>query len=440
MDAVDRRSSRRGLVVRRGDEYVTQVYLPLPLHGDMQTRHQIPTTPSGSVVRAYWMLAGDGAADVELPRGVRAVLEIRAADITAAEDQSLDLARHLTRTIGFFAGAPWAEPRIERIARCDHGYLVEQWDYWYDDERHPSTVPVEPFQIEMIIRRLEALDSDLSARVRFAIRWHSRAAQASDPVDKYLAVWLGLEAISPSLHERWHQTDRCEICSSPTRRSTRSSQFAGIEHLIALTSPELLNEISFDELRRIRNNIVHALDPADTSAKNLERAVVDLLIALGRGLLTVLAAGSDGDQWESWLPRDSAIQPVARAHLTSRVPLTHHNPYMGRWVPLQKDIAQRVRWIDTEDQTPMRGEAPALSYDVTLSRGFRASDITHEYAVFEQDGVEWTFPAGAGNEQEPQVLEWRPRPRTPAWRRASELGQKGRTPGRAVQRTHRGER
>ena len=79
--------------------------------------------------------------------------------------------------------------------------------------------------------------------MELATRWYGKSLSADNPMDGYLAAWIGLEVLGPLLFGFYHNAGPkppCSVCGNKPGRD-RDRKFAGIEHIVRLRAPELLD-------------------------------------------------------------------------------------------------------------------------------------------------------------------------------------------------------
>ena len=113
---------------------------------------------------------------------------------------------------------------LHKLARVGpSGGLYEQNAYFYleDSERRPRIL-VAPSMLQMLLERLGGLETRDRERLELAVRWYGMSVAAGDPLDGYLAAWIGLESVGPTLDSRYHQSGpraNCPTCGNPAVRT-----------------------------------------------------------------------------------------------------------------------------------------------------------------------------------------------------------------------------
>ena len=80
-----------------------------------------------------------------------------------------------------------------------------------------------------------------------------------DPLDGYLAVWIGLESVGPAFGTRMHEHGpklSCNICGNQAGIN-RDKGEAGMEHAIKEVAPELLEGRSLTDLTLMSPTSLH---------------------------------------------------------------------------------------------------------------------------------------------------------------------------------------
>ena len=287
----------------------------------------------------------------------------------------------------------------------------------------------------MLLDRVPKLGPKRSDGIELAVRWYGMSVGSSDPLDGYLAAWIGLESVGPTLNHLYHTAGPkapCTTCGNVAGED-RDRKIAGIEHMIRVTADELLDHRTMEDLENLRHDIVHALRPADKLRPISENLLPNVQLVLGVGILTALKPAPTSDVgWSAMLPRDYEVRPDARATLYSSVELVDHQSYSDGWIRAERTITEERSRCEP-DGNYVWGGGVRVRWKVTLPT--EAAQPKQQYVQFERSGrkLEVVRPA-FGHSKLPQVEEapWRDRSIPQAWERyrkmASESGAAGRAP------------
>ena len=224
----------------------------------------------------------------KIPHGIRIVSNGTYTDLSEAEDAARALAMTWTGLLCFTMGVKAAFPRplclLERLDKRGR-YRVRM--YFYDVLPLSPSRPLLTEMLTLIHQRIAALpSSDDSERVSLAIRWYLVGLGEADNATRFLAYWIGLEAIGDLLHNRLHKADRaaCTVCQHPAGTDHRGSQ-GGMKHVLSVVSgrPEL-----YGELNDARDRMFHGLRDLEQLIDTIANNVAFLEMALARGILEVI--------------------------------------------------------------------------------------------------------------------------------------------------------
>jgi hypothetical protein len=402
------------------EAWVVEVFIPASLFAPRNVRGEVGSQ-AFEIKRGYYRISLNADRDgTPLCDGVLLCLEIAATSRVEAEDRALRVGNEFAATLTLYTGSPLLPARIRRAARIgSRGGVLEQHDYYYDDsEEPPVQVEAEAAYLDMLLRRLEALDTDRRDRLGLASRWYGISVASVTAVDSYVAAWIGLEAIGGLLDARFHpQGPRaaCETCHHPPG-AKRDRKFAGIEHAFRRIAPEVLAARAFDDLKRVRDQVVHGLRPLNEVATESEQLILDTQLVLATSFLAALQ-GPPG-LLRAKLPRDFAIRPDARATIRPSLELLEHRPYVGGWIPLERTQPDFKSSFREEDGHYSWGAGVGLGYRVR-AKG-RTPTLHQSYTRFYRAGR--TFEPGtttrAGDPATPILQEeWRKRVMPPSWQR-----------------------
>ena len=399
--------------------FVAEVGVPAALYGRRDMRARLDEPDRYGVSRGYWSLwlvpDGHGA---ESPAGLRLTVEFGAADIGAAEDFALSVGNRVGSAAAFFSGAPSRPTELLRIASVTvDGAILRQWDYYYDERERPGSVRVTSEEVREFLRKLALSSPSVSSSLALGMRWYSASVGALSPLDAYVAAWFGLEAIGALLADLFHPDGPrapCRVCGNDAGQR-RDSGRAAIDHLILRVAPELYEHHSPSDLYELRSQIAHGYRSGGEVEAEVEEFLPDLQMCLHAGVLTARYGPLDEETfgWKAALQRDYEFRPDGRATVWSDEPLADYNPFLGRWLKVDRDLAVERSGLHPETGVYQREARMAVRRGAYLRD---EQELMLSYSVFPRMGISFGFadsPQGDVLEE-----EWRPRPLTPAWERA----------------------
>ncbi|MBI4329406.1 MAG: hypothetical protein HY685_06040 [Chloroflexi bacterium] len=348
------------------------------------------------------------------------IIQFASSDREAAEDEALAAGIRLSEVVSLYSGSPLNPPRLNKLARVGFSEGIwEQHEYFYLSEldRLPQ-IKVNVMDFEKLLDWFACLQPGEAYHSELAARWYGMAVGATDPLDGYLAAWIGLESIGPVIDKRFHQNGpkaACKTCSNqPGKDRDRGS--AGIEHVVRLVAPEILSSRSMSNLATIRHQIAHGRAPADELRNAASQLVPDLILVLGVAVLT----GTRPQEYKpgsgkAALPRDYEMRPDARASLRSSIELANYRPYYDEWIPVERQFVDEYSRIEADGQYIWGAKRVRVKWKFPSP----PPELLQEYIQFDRHGRQWTRMLGDGPEQPPPAPSgpWRTRPISDAWKR-----------------------
>jgi hypothetical protein len=227
------------------DRYVAEIAIPAPVHMPLGERKVLGNPGYYGCRRAHWRIdSGLDNNSTPRPLGICLTPELEAINLEAAEDAALDVGLRFSQVLAAYSGSPLQTPKLKRIGRIGGSEgLFEQFNYYYLDG--PDALPrvmLRPYDLEKLLSWFGGLDELTAYRLELAARWYGISVGAQDPLDSYLAAWIGLESVGPALGTRVHQFGpkvSCQVCNNKPGKD-RNKGKAGIEHSIKAAAPELL--------------------------------------------------------------------------------------------------------------------------------------------------------------------------------------------------------
>ncbi len=414
--------------------YVAQSRIPLEIHGSIP-RTQLVRAEVFDVTRGYWERYeesdGDGG---RATGGIELTVQFVETGLKTAEHRALDVARRLSVIVGFVYASRRAEPILRRIAQVGaSGGLLAQHDYRYVDDDKFGTVPIESAVTDSVLGRIGAMgEGRRQTALMLGLRWHRQAISIDDPLDSFLAAWIGLEGLRMELAPMFHPTGPnapCAVCENDGV-AERAVGPAAVEHLFRVATPEVLADRTVQDLQRLRNDIAHSNDPEHELRSRSTRVYLDCQLALGVACLTVLggAFGPSERRWSAMLPRDRESRPDYRYSVFCSQEIPGARPYQGEWAELES----KEDWVAefrTDGSRKWRMQAPSV-WILDQRRGPYISEAieTRFLMLYERLGtpvvelpVLSSDPIAAGTKSEP----WRHEPLPESWKRLIERAEGG---------------
>lgn len=408
-------------------DYVAEIGVRVALHAgrDVRDRQRLDPANRWGIARGYWdAWYQPDRSGFERPVGLILTVQFPAFDRAAAEDVAIGIGDRVARLAAFYSGSPPSPCRLIRLAAVnDAGALVEQWNYFYDSESPPSTRLVER-ELHEFLRRMSGAEEEKGQNLELAARWYALSTAGLSPIDQYLALWVGLEAIGPLLAPYYHSDSpraSCDVCGNEAGKK-RARGPAAIEHLIKQLAPEVFAGRSYQGIYGLRNDIVHGLRPSAELEEEVAPLVPDLQLCLGAGVLVAHSgpASEPAFGWQGALPRDYEERPDARSHLRSERPLPDHRPYIGGWVSVSRIFDDADVGVNDKGEYRRLGTVK-VGYQAQVPSGISEADVTTKYTLFGRSGVDYELKDRNVKPPETlQVEEWRPQEISPAWQRVAE--------------------
>lgn len=401
---------------RKAMTYVAEIFLPTSVFGRIGERMTVLHPENFGISRGYlrFQLGSDHLGTDRIV-GVTLVAEVVAASRPRAEDAALSAAARLIELLSLYSGSPLEKPILRRLALTgNQGGLLEQHVYFYEGE--PDNLPriyLDFDELKRLVSWISNANEQDRDKVDLAARWYGMSVSAGDSLDAYLAAWIGLESIGAALDRKVHTSGakaRCPVCRNPAGIE-RDRKFAGIQHIMQITAPVLLDSFSVQQLASVRNQIAHGLTPARKLRATALRVVPDLHLCLGKAILTTLRpSGSRPGSGRLVLPRDFEKRPDAMASIVSRVELPDYEPFFGEWVELTRAYDEENSRVEA-DGTYVRGARVGVRIEVTVPHG--APKPRTRYQEFARKGHNFRTIADRGKRL--PLRHWRYRPPTAAW-------------------------
>ena len=406
--------------------FVAEVLVPTAGYMPKNDRATFEEPTYFGVEQGYWKLAlrVDELGN-PMPVGIEAVIKFVAANFEEAEDLVLEAGRKLATHFSGYLGAPLSVPSLSKVARIgSSGGVIEQRCYYYEDALASwPRVKITPFDFEAWVMGIARQPREVQHKLELAVRWYGVSIRAEDPVDSYLAVWVGLEPLGSLLDSRWHPLGGkvpCKTCSNPAGQK-RNRTHAGLEHLIRLVAPDLIASQSVADLAKIRDEIVHGvkLDGQERTIEAVRRdaaqSAPDLMLCLAKAILTLLVAPDEATgSLKVKLQRDYEYRPSCMVQLLFPIEQVAYKPWFDEWIRVE---VQRENAVSTIKASGEYVTECASRVKVFQSGG---SSFTHkpqhDLVDFERRGL----VVESQNDTHPTRRAWRDTPLTQAWKQVIE--------------------
>ncbi len=278
----------------------------------------------------------------------------------------MNAGKSLSLFFSAFTGQPSSSSHLRRLSEIGPARgIIGQRRYSYEDDREAlTTMEMTPWKFSSFLRRITQKSHETRALLEMAVRWYSIGITAKDPLDAYLALWIGLEALSASLAKRYHPTgyDSCQLCkkaslevSKVISRQRDIGDLLAINHLVARVAHELLAQRSIVDLKNLRNTVAHPDRPiregkslADVRAE-IKPLVQDIQLCLGVAILNVVNPQSETPgAVPLWATPRVEPHPHSMVQLTSDFELNCFDPWSGKWINLERYESKISSGIDKD--------------------------------------------------------------------------------------------
>ncbi len=398
--------------------YVVELGVQAPVFGPDRARDVLPTPDHYGCDRGFWIV--EYAADslgTKRPAGILLTVGLQAASTEEAEDKGLTTGLKFCEVVSAHFGSPLAVPRLRRLARVGIGDgLLEQNDYYYlDGSDEIPRVFIRPYRFNQMLEWFGYLQQPIAEAAELAARWYGMSLGAQDPLDGYLAAWIGLESIDAPLARRVHlhgPKAPCATCHNVTGQG-RNEGLAAIDHALRHVAPELFDGRVVKDFENIRHAIAHGLEPAPILRQRASAHLADIQLGLIFAILTVirpddLLPGAG----RAILPREFAPFPDAVNTVSLAVEATDYRPWVGDWLRVERTFLDTTSRVEADGQYAW-GARTRVQVLRDPDRGLPT--ITSYYKMFQRRGRNWqNLEPGA---TQIEVVPWRERPISAAWQR-----------------------
>jgi hypothetical protein len=405
--------------------------VPAGIFGKTGLRRVLSDPTQWGANRGYWKIfKEEDKLGVPVTKGFVLTLGINARNREEAEDLALVAGARFGEIARFYAGSPFEPAYLTKLAKLGPSEgVLEQYDYFYFEQGGQLTRHyLRESAFEMLLDRLPELGPEILDRATLAVHWYNTAVTAPDPLDQYLAIWIGLESIGPVISKKFHRDGTrspCETCQNPAGED-RDSMIAGIHHMAMARAKELLGQATIREMEKIRHDIVHALNGAQNIREQIDGLLPDLLLVLASAILTAFRPESDevgttgGGRWTVLGPPDHEKRPDGRSTISSTAELSAHKPFFGSWISVDISLSDEIA-REEPDGLYVRGSGVAFECFFEIPKGQPMPE--REYVWFRRNGINFEDPPGVElpeGQVRARVVDWRTEQPTPGMLRLLE--------------------
>jgi hypothetical protein len=258
---------------------------------------------------------------IRVPVGLRIVAELDAPTLDRAVDLAGQASMTLVGVVCFATGVRYGRPfpvlALQPLEPTG-SYFWRQYFYGVIPMSASHSVPLD--DLDLILMRLSELaDQKTKERIALAVRWYTTGIGEVDLANRFLSYFIALEAIAPPLSGAFHKSGELAVCqtcgwmgirgTTPTsaEKEKRTPHRAGMQHILSLVGND--REL-YGRLNRLRNDMFHGLRNLDQMVGAVQEGVPSLEVAVGRGILTLLADGA-GHEMSAGEPLHDEKKPQA---------------------------------------------------------------------------------------------------------------------------------
>jgi hypothetical protein len=229
-----------------------------------------------SLLQAFEPLSDDGVEIEKSKDGFVLKKIVEAQSAIDAENSARNWAQMLSKALSLVKGLP---VQIGTISTNRISGLSAEDTYPLTVGRASVKFPVAPLEIPLtqdilhealsILKRIGS--PSLDDHVRRAITWYERGLSGSDPVDRFIDHWIGLEALSKS-YEGPVESSTCKSCGAIINPRPDAAVLRGFLDSIGFKS---YNRIARN-LGKTRGSLFHSAE-AMVQARSMQPVLTNLL-------------------------------------------------------------------------------------------------------------------------------------------------------------------
>jgi hypothetical protein len=206
-----------------------------------------------------------------VPMGLELRTEVKSESMNEAFLRGTSLADGLASFITLTTGVGMSVPKTSLCYEITPDKAHREFLQFMDNISFLNvagkTIPHEQL-IETIDRFYKLNDSKKSERIVRAIRWYRWGTSSSDPFDRFVGYWIGLEAVNKPLQEKLGVSDdTTTTCPKCAHKWTAFPTVSGIKNFVLQYFEN--GEELYSQLHTLRNNLVHSNLPLDALANKI---------------------------------------------------------------------------------------------------------------------------------------------------------------------------
>jgi hypothetical protein len=220
-----------------------------------------------------------------VPVGLEFRAEVKASKIEEAIVRGASLADAIASFITLVTGAGTPTVRPMLCYEITEGKSEREFRQFFDDATflNPSKRVLPHMDlIDRIDRLYKIREPGLSERIIRAIRWYRWGTGSPDPYDRFVAYWIGLEALNKILQDRLKAEDVKTDCPKCGYSWVSVPTVTGIREFVKQFFED--GGTLYQRMHALRINVMHSKVPLD----NLSSEVAELAPKAGNVLLAAI--------------------------------------------------------------------------------------------------------------------------------------------------------
>jgi hypothetical protein len=180
---------------------------------------------------------GEKTTETFVPTGLEFRADVKALSIEEALSRGASLADGVSSFITLVSGVGMPTIRPMLCYELTEGRTEREFRQFLDDVTflNPSkkALPHEEL-LDRIDRFYKIQEPELSERIARAIRWYRWGTGSTDPYDRFVAYWIGLEALNVNLQDRLKVEDDKATCPNCDYSWVATKTVSGIRTFLTL--------------------------------------------------------------------------------------------------------------------------------------------------------------------------------------------------------------